>query len=163
MLLNSIIISNSYCVGTSPLIYTSDKMDRIITFENVYTSNEDYDNSVSGLKKLTEEQMKGENAEQYMEGFDFDTVWKTTESGYPENFIYVRPDYVWDGTTASEFAGGSGEKDDPYLIETGAQLYKMVKEFTNSSTASGSSNKLTVTYEESPADDKDACEAKNNI
>ena len=29
---------------------------------------------------------------------------------------------VWDGTVATEFAGGTGTESDPYLIETGAQL-----------------------------------------
>ena len=29
---------------------------------------------------------------------------------------------LWDGTVATEFAGGTGTEDDPYLIETGAQL-----------------------------------------
>ena len=32
---------------------------------------------------------------------------------------------VWDGTKASSFAGGSGTKNDPYLIATGAQLAHM--------------------------------------
>ena len=29
---------------------------------------------------------------------------------------------VWDGMTASEFAGGTGEENDPYQISTAAQL-----------------------------------------
>lgn len=32
---------------------------------------------------------------------------------------------VWDGTIAKSFAGGSGSKSDPYIIETGGQLLLM--------------------------------------
>lgn len=36
-------------------------------------------------------------------------------------------DQVWDGSTATEFAAGSGKKEDPYLIKNGAQLAFAVK------------------------------------
>lgn len=35
---------------------------------------------------------------------------------------------VWDGTAATEFAGGTGTEADPFLIENGGQLYKAVKD-----------------------------------
>ena len=38
---------------------------------------------------------------------------------------------AWDGTAAENFAGGTGTEADPYLIENGGQLYKMVKEYSN--------------------------------
>lgn len=50
-------------------------------------------------------------------------------------------------------------KETSYIWCTERELVELFQSYN----ASGSSNKLTVTYEESPADDKDACEAKNNI
>lgn len=141
--LNHIIVSNSYCIDVSPLPYLNEKFAAITSFENVYTNFEEYDGSVSGVTKLTQEQMKGENAKQNMSGFDFETAWKIVEDDYPVNFMYVKPDYIWDGKTADEFAGGSGTPRDPYLIENGGQLYKMVKEYTTALTAAGSVNSTT--------------------
>ncbi len=142
--LNNIIVANSYCVDVSPLPYLNDNFQKITTFEDVYTTNEEYDNSVAGVTKLTSEQMTGANAEQNMTGFDFERTWKSVEGDYPINFIYVKPDYIWNGDTAKEFAGGKGTSDNPYLISDGAQLYKMVKEYTNAPTSKGSEN--TITY-----------------
>ena len=139
--LNSIIVANSYCVDVSPLIYLSGNFPSITKYSNVYTNFAGYDNSVNGVKKLTSEQMKGENAKNYMQGFDFGTFWAVVENGYPIHSLYVRPDYVWDGSKASKFAGGTGTATDPYLIKNGAQLYKMVSEYSNASGSSGSVNK----------------------
>lgn len=36
-------------------------------------------------------------------------------------------DQVWDGSTATEFAAGTGKKEDPYIIKNGAQLAYAVK------------------------------------
>ena len=44
---------------------------------------------------------------------------------------------VWDGTKAENFAGGDGSAATPYLIENGAQLYKMLMEFSNATTSNG--------------------------
>ncbi|MBO5211605.1 MAG: InlB B-repeat-containing protein [Clostridia bacterium] len=73
--------------------------------------------------------MKGDAAKTNMPKLDW-TVWKTTEDGYPVfrgegDEIVIE---AWDGTTAENFAGGTGTEDDPYLIENAAQLYKMVTE-----------------------------------
>jgi hypothetical protein len=51
---------------------------------------------------------------------------------------------AWDGSVAESFAGGTGTQDDPYLIETGAELAylaKITKE--NASQTSGKYYKLT--------------------
>ena len=42
--------------------------------------------------------------------------------GYPEESTDLSDKNIWDGTIASSFAGGSGTKDDPYLISNGAEL-----------------------------------------
>ena len=34
----------------------------------------------------------------------------------------------WDGSKADNYAGGTGTQADPYIIEDGSQLLKMVKE-----------------------------------
>ncbi len=59
--------------------------------------------------------------------------WHILENDYPTPLkpagwqdIVVHP--VWDGTAADSFAGGSGTEEDPYIIETAEQLYKMVKD-----------------------------------
>ncbi len=44
-----------------------------------------------------------------------------------EFIIYYSEIDVWDGSVATEFAGGSGTENDPYIIETGAQLAYLVK------------------------------------
>ena len=75
---------------------------------------------------ITADQMKGEAAKTNMPGLDW-KVWKTTENSYPvpNDEIVIE---AWDGTTAESYAGGTGTKDAPYLIENAAQLYKMVTE-----------------------------------
>jgi len=139
--LNSITVANSYCVDVSPLIYLSGNFAAITKYSNIYTNFAEYDNSVSGIKKLTSEQMKGENAKEYMTGLDFGTFWEIVEDDYPIHSLYAKPDYIWDGSKASKFAGGTGTPTDPYLIKTGAQLYKMVSEYSNASGSSGAVNK----------------------
>ena len=37
-------------------------------------------------------------------------------------------DSVWDGTEALSYESGTGEQNDPYIIKTGAQLYKLVRD-----------------------------------
>ena len=79
---------------------------------------------------LTADQMKGEAAKTNLVGLDFENVWKTVDGGYPiirgqeptVNKVY------WDGTKAENYAGGTGTQTDPFIIEDGSQLLKMVKE-----------------------------------
>ena len=51
------------------------------------------------------------------------TDMSTCECGYQTQKITV-----WNGTTAAEFAGGSGTKEDPFIITTAEQLHKMVRD-----------------------------------
>ena len=133
-------VVNSYAIDYFPLNVALNK----ISYTNVYTNTTSATGVYNtGVTVLTPDQMKGENAKQYMLGFDFERTWKTVENGYPETFVYVKPDYVWDGTKADAFAGGTGTADDPYLIATGAQLYKMVAEYSNAATTKGSVNTAT--------------------
>lgn len=50
-------------------------------------------------------------------------------------FTTLKAQNVWDGSVAESFAGGTGTQDDPYLIETGAQLAYLAQ-LTNQSPAS---------------------------
>jgi hypothetical protein len=44
---------------------------------------------------------------------------------------------TWDGSTATGFAGGSGTEDDPYVIETGAQLAYLAQQVNDGTSYSG--------------------------
>jgi len=132
----TINIVNSYSVG-----YFPSRAKAKCT--NVYTDTAAPEgNPTENVTVLTNEQMKGENAKQYMSGLDYVRSFKTTEK-YPVHLMYIKPSHIWDGTVAKSFAGGTGSAYDPYLIENGAQLYKMVSEYSNASTAKGSDNKVT--------------------
>ncbi len=50
-------------------------------------------------------------------------------------------------------------KQTSYMWCTERELVEVFQSYNNS----GTENKLTVTYEESPANNKEACEAKNDI
>ena len=93
---------------------------------NVYTDTNT--TSKSGITVLNESDMKGENAFEKMPLLD--TIWKTDSVGYPVYREYnngVKGE-IWTGAIAENYAGGTGTEADPYLIETGEQLYKLVFE-----------------------------------
>lgn len=48
-------------------------------------------------------------------------------SGTKQLLFTSTVDQVWDGSIATEFAAGSGKKEDPYIIKNGAQLAYAVK------------------------------------
>lgn len=62
-----------------------------------------------------------------------DGYWHAVIGGYPSPFmpegwehIVLKP--IWNGTAAASFAGGNGTENNPYIIETAEQLYKMVRD-----------------------------------
>ncbi len=129
-------INNSYSAANVPV--TTSRTPYITnTYATVKTEDNYYDKEVV---LLTADQMKGENAKTYMTGFSFKYIWETVENGYP--ILNVRGE-IWDGnkslTDFSTFKG-SGTKDDPYLIENGAQLYFAA--IGNSNLTDGSCYKL---------------------
>ncbi len=124
-------------------------MGAYATYTNVYYIRREADDSrtflsTSTVEKqftvLTAEQMKGENAKTYMTGLDFNNVWQTVEGDFP--VLRKDPVYPWDGSWVSSHNDfkGSGTKDDPYLIENGAQLYFAA--IKNSNLTDGSYYKL---------------------
>lgn len=50
--------------------------------------------------------------------------------------VFAADAAVWDGSIATEFAGGSGTEADPYLISNGAELALLAK-YTNANTKKG--------------------------
>ncbi len=93
----------------------------------------------TSINLTKENRVIGEAAKDNLD-IDWDHNWSTTE-GYPiPNKEYIVPtgaEYyanggpksdtdTWNGKAAKTFAAGTGTVDDPYLIETCAQFYKMV-------------------------------------
>ncbi|MBP3390120.1 MAG: glycoside hydrolase family 16 protein [Clostridia bacterium] len=118
-------ISNCYSTSSKPLFGYATKALTADSGNN-YSIVED----THGTTVLTLDQMKGEAAKANMLGFDFYGLWKTTDS-YPVFRDMDDRMESWDGTKAESFAGGNGTIDNPYQIANGAQLYKMVAEYSN--------------------------------
>lgn len=105
------------------------------TYTDVYTTATQV-TSLTGVTTLTEDAMKGVSAKINMTGLDWatdttDGEWYAVADDYPatdkpDGWVDLIVPDVWDGTAATEFAGGTGTKDDPFIIETSAQLRKMV-------------------------------------
>lgn len=60
--------------------------------------------------------------------------------GLSQNFVYAKenvPSTQWLDYAAPDFGGGSGTKEDPYLIENGEQLAKLAKDVNSSNTYQG--------------------------
>lgn len=132
------VISNCYTdSSTHPVSNTTDtqanydQLHKYVTFTNVYTSaDKPTFDTYDDITYLTANQMQGENAKTYMPGLDFYGLWKTTNS-YPVLRDMDDRMEAWDGTKAETFAGGDGTVNKPYQIANGAQLYKMVAEYSN--------------------------------
>ena len=122
-------------VGTSALLikYTYSNSD--VPFCTKQTLNYASDNNYSacleeqtGIIYLEASKMIGADAITNMPALDWGRYWQVDESGYPVCRFddQIQSENVWSGETATEFAGGSGTKEDPYLIANGEQLAKMV-------------------------------------
>lgn len=117
---NSITIENCF---TDMSAKFSCKKAMSISYKNVYTTYESYDNSVAGLTKLAANEIMGDAARENLDGFNFNTVWKVVEGGYPvHEDLEIRSMY-WNGTAADGFAGGNGTEAEPYLITNAKELY----------------------------------------
>ena len=102
-----------------------------------YISNNNYsagDNGEYGVVCIAETEMKGKTVTSAMSKLDWGRHWRASESGYPTlRFGDVEPteDGFWSGEIATEYAGGTGTKEDPYLISNGEQLARMVTDADN--------------------------------
>ncbi len=149
---NALDVNNCIVIGIKPYATSISTDNNAVQhsgleshFSNVYTTS---DVPVTGVYlggtltnrnftgkviPLTEEQLTGLNAKDNMTALDWNNVWTTT-STYP---TFINKDYkapasgivaTWDGTVATGFASGTGTKEDPYIISTGAEFAYMVKE-----------------------------------
>ena len=76
---------------------------------------------------ISAEKMKGEAAKTNMPKLAWDTVWVTTDSGYPELYFEKKSDNtIWSGEADNSWSkNGSGTQEDPYLIYTAEQLFSV--------------------------------------
>ncbi len=119
-----VYLNNSYYVSNDAPI-TAGEVNKVYGTTSFTGSN-------GSVKVLTDAQMKGSEAQKSMD-LDWTTEWKAVIGKYPVLRVFNDDSSViWDGTVASDFAGGNGTADSPYIIETAAQLALMVSEPTNS-------------------------------
>lgn len=113
--------------GQVPVSYSS-SVTKHILFNDSYGNIGNKDN-LPGINILTTDKMQGAVAKDNMQYLDFDHVWQVGAEGkYPtlKCFPAVSTANVWDGTVATEYAGGSGTENDPYQIANGSQLALML-------------------------------------
>ena len=96
--------------------------------KGVYT---DVETTLDGVIVVANEKMTGLTASMNMPELDFPYSWKSVDGSYPvPTGLAIAAEgavgEVWSGAIATKYAGGSGTKDDPYLIETAEQLAKLV-------------------------------------
>ncbi len=142
-------ITNCVVIGIKPYATSSCTANNNVQhsglethFANVYT-DQPAGNSVfiggtltrnftNRVYQLTPDQMKGIAAVSNM-NLPWFSVWTPGEEGeYP---TFVKPGEevgvsFWTGAAASEFAGGTGTKEDPFIIETADQLYRALSVVT---------------------------------
>lgn len=98
--------------------------------DNNYSNCEAEENRVI---YVANDKMLGADAMSNMSGFEWEYIWKTTDS-YPVcNFgnVVQDADKVWSGNSADAFESGSGTEEDPYIIVNSEQLALMVLDETS--------------------------------
>ena len=134
--ISNILITVDGCYNplNAPMVALTGKYSTV-TYKNSYTVGAD----AEGLGARTLEQMTGENARNYMRGFDFDSVWHIVENDTPVLASFVPKEEnnldIWDGTLATipegathPYDGGNGTEAEPYLISTPEQFaYMLIK------------------------------------
>ena len=135
----SVSIKNSYTVVgfTTGLPGTIDEAS--ISDETLYSANSWWKNNTKvNMTVVSSGNMQGEEAKSNMPLLDW-SIWEAHSEDYPIIKGSTAGDRsvdnsdgkigeIWSGKTASNYAGGTGEKTDPYIIETPEQLYKMINE-----------------------------------
>ena len=72
--------------------------------------------------------------------------WTEDPTPLPGGETQVNAD-VWDGTVATEFAGGTGTSDDPYLISTSAQFAYLAQKVNGGEAYEGKCFRQTVNFD----------------
>lgn len=147
-------IRNSWSSGVYPCAPYKEGNAGFFTCKNVYTDAEpakSAQEAVKTVRKVSNDDLKGENAATTLRKFDFDYIWQTTE-GYPilkeksgglSEYDTSLPGQIWSGTTSKTYAGGTGTEEDPYLISTGGQLALLVSSCAGGERHKGEYYKLT--------------------
>ena len=144
---NALMVSNCIVIGVTPYSTTEYTSGNDIQhtglashFSNIYTDQATGSVVIGGktdwsghtqnftgkVYQLTTDQLTGLTASANMPKLDWYKTWCATE-GYPTLYApYNIPDVnktiYWDGSTATGISEGSGTKDDPYIINTVAEL-----------------------------------------
>lgn len=126
---NGVSIKNSVAVNYSPVGALNGAQ-----FKNVYSN---VDSSFEGVTVLSDDAMKGDAAATNMSGLDFAKFWTTVAGDYPALAGVISSDNgvmgeVWSGNVASDYAGGDGSAENPYLIATAEQLARCVTRHAHS-------------------------------
>ncbi|MBE6727841.1 MAG: hypothetical protein E7562_04245 [Ruminococcaceae bacterium] len=93
---------------------------------NNYTASE---KTEAGVVNIDISKMQGNGAAANMSKLDWGKYWRINSNGFPiPRFgdVVATTAGCWSGEIATEFAGGDGTKDNPYLIVNGEQLALMV-------------------------------------
>ncbi|MBQ6884552.1 MAG: hypothetical protein IJN56_02310 [Clostridia bacterium] len=153
---NALTVSDCIVLGVTPYATTisTDKNNVQHSgleshFTNVYTDTGSLQAAIGGtlgtrnftnkIFILTPEQMQGAAAVSNMNLAWF-SGWIPGEEGeYPTINQTGEESNVsfWTGAAASEFAGGTGTKDDPFIIKTADQLYRALSTVTYTTSTSG--------------------------
>ena len=126
---NGVSIKNSISINCSPVGALNGAQ-----FKNVYSN---VDSALEGVTVLSDDAMKGDAAATNMNGLDFAKFWTTVAGDYPALAGVINSDNgvmgeVWSGNVASDYAGGDGSAENPYLIATAEQLARCVTRHAHS-------------------------------
>ena len=126
---NGVSVKNSISINCSPVGALNGAQ-----FKNVYSN---VDSTFEGVTVLSDDAMKGDAAATNMSGLDFAKFWTTVAGDYPALAGVINSDNgvmgeVWSGNVASDYAGGDGSAENPYLIATAEQLARCVTRHAHS-------------------------------
>ncbi len=146
---------NCYSVGQYPVRATVNKA----VCTNVYTDTvRPTDNTTENITVLETAKMQGAAAIDNLAGFNFNQIWQYGADGeYPTHKAEDVKAMYWNGTAATDFAGGNGELETPYQISNAEQLYLLA----NSDTASTSGKYYVLTNDINISDVHEGWENEN--
>lgn len=153
----TVSLRKAYSLGVFPVApyENQDNHFALYTVKNVYTDTEsvsEAQKAVTGITKISADDINGEAAETTLKTFDFSYTWETVENSAPvlikksgglSDFDTTLPGQIWSGLPSENFGGGSGTEEDPWIIATGGHLAKLVKSVSEGETFKGQYFKMT--------------------
>ena len=148
---NDLLASDCIVLGVTPYATNQSASDNNVQhagleshFTNIYTDTGSLKYAIGGtlgtrdftgrIFILTKDEMKGSAAVANLNLAWFSAWTPAGEGEYP-TVIQTSAEsdtYFWSGSAATEFAGGTGTKEDPYIIKTPDQLYLALTKITDS-------------------------------